>query len=157
MKKYIEIPKIKVSYVSDIDVNTSLNVATAEEAYEAFMSVWDISTIEYVEDFYMLHLNRTNYVLGISHISRGGIGGTVVDAKIVFGHALLTASSAIIFAHNHPSGSCSPSHPDIELTLKLKKAAEALDIKLLDHLIITKDRYYSMADKGDIDFFNKEK
>lgn len=150
MKNYKHIPHIEISYVSDVESIGRVSIRSSHDAYKAFMSAWNTSTIEYIENFYILHLNRGNYVLGISHISKGGVSGTVVDAKVIFGHALLTASCGIILAHNHPSGSCSPSTQDLELTKKLKEAGELLDIQVLDHIIITKDGYYSFADEGDI-------
>ncbi|MFT5383884.1 MAG: DNA repair protein RadC [Saprospiraceae bacterium] len=82
-------------------------------------------------------------------ISSGGMAGTVVDAKIIFRKALENGpASGIILAHNHPSGNLKPSQADIDITKKLKKAGETLDINVLDHLIIAGQSYYSFADDG---------
>ncbi len=81
-------------------------------------------------------------------ISQGGYSGTVVDPKLVFAIALTTKASAIIAAHNHPSGNLTPSNADLTLTKKLRAAGEVLDLPILDHLIITTEGYYSFADEG---------
>ena len=93
-------------------------------------------------------LNRANKVLGIYPVSKGGVSGTLVDPKLIFSVALKCNASSIILAHNHPSGNLFPSENDKELTQKLKSAGNFLDIKVLDHLIITPEGYFSFADEG---------
>jgi len=93
-------------------------------------------------------LNRNNQVIGIYPLSRGGMAGTVVDAKLVFSVALKCNASSIIIAHNHPSGNLNPSEADKVITKKLKKAGSYLDIVLLDHLVITNDGFFSFTDNG---------
>jgi DNA repair protein RadC len=95
-----------------------------------------------------LLLNRGNQVLGVYSMSKGGVSGTIVDAKLVFSVALKCNASSIIIAHNHPSGSLTPSEADKRLTQKLKKASQYLDIVLLDHIIVTKEDFYSFSDNG---------
>ena len=102
------------------------------------------------EEFKVLLLNRNNAVLSMETISIGGISGTVVDPKIVFKKALENNSSSIILSHNHPSGNLSPSQADIDITAKLVRAGNNLDIKVLDHIIIAEDKYYSFSDNGRI-------
>lgn len=115
-------------------------------------SVWDILRRHLVdlnhEEFWILLLSRNNKVLAKELISKGGLSGTVADPKIIFGIALQHQASAIILAHNHPSGNLKPSHEDISLTQKLSQAGKILDIKVLDHLIFTDDGFYSFADEG---------
>ena len=100
------------------------------------------------EEFYVLYLNRKNDVLAHKNISTGGVGGTVVDIKIVLKHGIDLLATAMIAVHNHPSGNISPSQQDIELTKKLKDAGKLLDITLVDHVILGEKRYYSFADEG---------
>lgn len=100
------------------------------------------------EEFWVLYLNNANKVLQKKQISIGGKTGTMVDARIVFKAALEFGATAIILAHNHPSGSLRPSQSDKSLTQKLKLAGDTLDIKLLDHLIITEKSYFSFTDEG---------
>ncbi|MBL4585589.1 MAG: JAB domain-containing protein, partial [Flavobacteriales bacterium] len=85
---------------------------------------------------------------GKENISKGGVSGTVVDPKVVFKLAVQYPASGIVLAHNHPSGNLKPSQADIELTKKLKQAGKALDIPVLDHLIIGEGEYFSFADEG---------
>jgi len=96
-------------------------------------------------------LNRAYKVLGIVPISRGGIGGTVVDLKLIFGTAFKAGASNIILAHNHPSGNLLPSNQDLALTKKIVAAGNIVDIKIIEHLIITNEGYYSFSDEGLLD------
>jgi DNA repair protein RadC len=119
-------------------------------AYEYIRKMFDDDTIEYNESCVAVYLNQANETIAWTIISQGGIAGTIVDPKIVMIKALLSGASAIVLAHNHPSGKLKPSPEDIKLTQKLLQASKFLDIRLLDHLIITKDSYYSLADNGDM-------
>lgn len=100
------------------------------------------------EVFCVFYLNQSNKILRYEIISSGGLTGTVADIRIMLKNALLQNANKLIIAHNHPSGNLQPSHADKELTRKLKEAAEYMDIKLLDHLIIAGINYLSMADEG---------
>jgi len=107
-----------------------------------------MDTIEYFEEFKILLLNRANFVLGIYTVSKGGIAGTIVDSKVIFGVALKAAASGLIVAHNHPSGNLKPSSNDIEITKSLVAAGKILDVKVLDHIIVANTGYFSFADEG---------
>ena len=100
------------------------------------------------EEFWIVYLDNSNKILQSLQLSKGGITGTLVDVRIVFKKALLLGAVAIILAHNHPSGTLQPSNADINLTQKLKIAGEQLDVKVLDHVIITEKAYFSFADEG---------
>jgi len=100
------------------------------------------------EEFWIVYVNNSNKVLQTSQLSRGGITGTLVDVRLVFKNALQIGAVAIILAHNHPSGTLKPSQADITITKKLIAAGESLDIKVLDHLIITEKAYFSFADEN---------
>jgi len=100
------------------------------------------------EEFWVLFLNNANKVIAKSQISKGGLTATIVDVRLVFKRALEIASVGIIVCHNHPSGKLQPSNADKQLTQKIKEAGITLDIKLLDHLIITEKAYFSFADEG---------
>ena len=99
------------------------------------------------EEFWIVYLNNSNKVLQTSQLSKGGITGTVVDIRLAFKNAIQLGAVAVILAHNHPSGTLKPSQADIQLTKKLKTAGESLDIKVLDHLIVTEKAYFSFADE----------
>jgi DNA repair protein RadC len=100
------------------------------------------------EEFYILHLNRANHLVGQSQISKGGIAGTVVDLRLVFKSAIERLSTSIVLCHNHPSGNLQPSEQDIKLTKKMVDAGKIMDIFVADHLIVTDRGYYSFADQG---------
>lgn len=99
------------------------------------------------EEFWVVYLNNSNKILHKEQLSKGGITGTLVDIRLVLKRALEIGAIGLILAHNHPSGTLRPSKMDKELTNKLKRAAEALDIVVLDHLIITEKAYFSFADE----------
>ncbi len=100
------------------------------------------------EVFAVLFLNRSNKINHFQVISEGGITGTVADPRIILKKALEEDAVSIILCHNHPSGSLKPSKADEELTYKIREAARYFDIKVLDHLIVSDDGYYSFADEG---------
>ena len=100
------------------------------------------------EEFWIVYLNNSNKVIQTSQLSKGGITGTLVDIRLALKIALQVGATSIILSHNHPSGILQPSEADKQLTKKLKIASESLDIKVLDHLIITEKTYFSFADQG---------
>lgn len=100
------------------------------------------------EEFYIIYLNNSNKVIDYLPLSKGGITGTLVDVRLAFKQALELGATAIILTHNHPSGNLNPSSADKQLTQKLKTGGESLDIKILDHVIITEKSYFSFADEG---------
>jgi DNA repair protein RadC len=142
----MEISEIQVSY-SNLNSKRQ-KIKDSQTSYNVFINYWSKSTIELQEEFKVLLLNRNNEVLGIYPLSKGGVSGTFVDVKLVFSVALKCNASSIIVAHNHPSGNLKPSEADKNLTEKLRVAGNYLDIKLLDHIIVTKNDYYSFADNG---------
>lgn len=100
------------------------------------------------EEFWVLFLDRRNAVIKKSNISKGGVSGTVADAKIIFKEAMQLLASAVILCHNHPSGNLKPSDADIQLTKKMKEIGYLVDVPVLDHLIITDKSYFSFGDEG---------
>lgn len=100
------------------------------------------------EEFWIVYLNNSNKVIHKCQLSKGGITGTVVDVRLVFKTAIEYHATGIILCHNHPSGTLIASEADKQITRKLKLAGESLDIKILDHLIITEHHYFSFSDEG---------
>lgn len=136
------ISEIELKY-SSTNKGNRVKITCPEDAYKAFISNWNKDTVELYEEFKIMLLNRANEVLGIYTLSRGGITGTVVDIRLLFAVVLKSAASAIILAHNHPSGNLKPSDADKMLHEKIKKVSKYLDIQVLDNLIITKTCYQS--------------
>ncbi|WP_339894181.1 DNA repair protein RadC [uncultured Algibacter sp.] len=100
------------------------------------------------EEFWIIYVNNSNKVIQKNQLSKGGITGTLVDVRLVLKNALEVGATGLILAHNHPSGTLKPSEADKQITQKLKGAAKSLDIKVLDHLIITEKAYFSFADES---------
>jgi len=141
-----EVAEIKVSYSTSF--TPKIKITTVNKAFEVLLSLWDFGTIELQEEFKVLLLNRANEVLGIYPLSKGGITGTVVDSRLIFAVALKCNATGILLCHNHPSGNLKPSDADITLTRSIKKCADFLDITLIDHLIITRNGYFSFSNEG---------
>ena len=100
------------------------------------------------EEFWIIYLNNSNKIIEQFQISKGGITGTLVDVRITLKKALEVGAVSLILVHNHPSGNLKASEADKQLTSKLRTAAESLDIKVLDHIIVTEKSYLSFADEG---------
>jgi len=105
-------------------------------------------SLNHCEYFYIMCMNNDNRILGCSQISKGGMTGTVIDVRIILQTALKSNATCIILSHNHPSGNLIPSSHDKDMTRKIKEAGTQLDIKVLDHIILTPDSYFSFADEG---------
>ena len=100
------------------------------------------------EEFWIIYMNNSNKIIQKTQQSKGGITGTLVDVRLVLKTALEVGATSLILVHNHPSGTLKPSQADQQLTQKLKIASESLDIKVLDHVIITEKAYFSFADEN---------
>ena len=147
-QKTFKVAEVEISYKPDYKVSERPQISKSNDAYDILIQQWNADRIELLEEFKILLVNRRNRVLGMVDISQGGLSGTVADPKVIFAAALKSCASGIVLAHNHPSGELDPSREDIALTNKIKAGAELLDLKVLDHLIISKDNYYSFADEG---------
>lgn len=127
------------------EVRHKRKVSSSRDAYLEVASV--LSDLPH-EEFWVLLLNRANMIIEKKNVSKGGVSGTIADAKLIFKPALEKLACSIILCHNHPSGNLQPSDADIKLTNKLIAAGKNLDIPILDHLIIGENSYYSFADEG---------
>jgi DNA repair protein RadC len=142
------VTEVMLTYRSKIRPSDRKRISCSRDAYDSFKENWNDDTLEYFEEFKILLMNRSNAVLGLMSVSKGGISGTVTDVRIIMQGALKSNASGIIVCHNHPSGNLNPSESDTKITQKIKEAGNIMDIQLLDHLIITADEYYSFADSG---------
>lgn len=144
----MKLPELKFKVERKDGDGSTYQVKNSNNAHDFFRTIFDADTILWTEESAMIILNRANEVIGYSKISSGGTASTIVDAKVIFTKALLAGGHSIILSHNHPSGNLSASNEDITLTKQLVKAGNILDIKVLDHLILTDKGYISMADQG---------
>ncbi|UNZ00390.1 DNA repair protein RadC [Zhouia spongiae] len=120
-------------------------ITSSSSVFELMQPV--IGELEH-EEFWILYLNNSNKIIYKLQLSKGGITGTLVDVRLALKHALELGATSLILVHNHPSGTLRPSEADKQLTDKLSTAANSLDIKVLDHLIVTEKMYFSFADEG---------
>jgi len=127
----------------------NVKISSSDTAYRILKNIWP-DDLNLSESFYCLHLNNANKVVNVHLVSKGGITGTPADQRLIFGTALKAAATAIILAHNHPSGTLRPSVSDDRITQKFKEIGELMLIKVVDHIIITEDGYFSYADEGEL-------
>jgi DNA repair protein RadC len=150
LSKSNSIPEIELLYTPPVDILTSPRILDSESAYWQFIDTWNKAKLEFIEQFKVLVLNRAHRVLGICTLSTGGLSSTIIDIRLLFAVALKSNASAIIVAHNHPSGELTPSKNDIIITKRIYDAGKILDIEVLDHLIINKQSFYSFKNEGAI-------
>lgn len=139
--------------ISEITINYSLpqeyidlnQIESANDAFTQFLSFWP-DDIEFRERVYTLFLNNTNKILGYTLNGIGTSNACLIDVKHILQTALKANANALIIAHNHPTKTLMPSDADNKITKRMKEACEILDIRFLDHLIISKDGFYSYSD-----------
>ena len=145
----MDISEVQLIYRKQLKSSQLKQITSSREVCKFLRdSVYDANTLELRESFKILFTNQANRVLGVMHLSEGGISETCVDVRLILQAAILSNSSGIIVSHNHPSGNLFPSTADESFTRKLKEAVRYFDIRLLDHIILTEESYYSFADEG---------
>lgn len=119
-------------------------IRTPQDASQFFKEVWD--GIDLYESFYCLFIDNSGTTIGWYKASQGGLTGTVVDVRLIAKKAIDCLATAVILCHNHPSGNDKPSDTDIATTEKVRSGLQLLDIKTVDHIIITSESYYSFSE-----------
>ena len=151
MEGMYKVCDVKLTYNTKVKSSERAVIKDSNSAYSLLMNhIYDSETIQYREYMKLILLNNAKRVLGIVHISEGGLDSTSADIRIIMQAAILGNASAMILSHNHPSGNKQPSNQDDSLTDRVKKAAKLFDIQLLDHIIVTDSGYYSYLDGGRI-------
>jgi DNA repair protein RadC len=145
---YMMVSEIEIVYKSKVKASQRPILKTAKESYELLLRFWNDDKLDLVEEFKVLLLNQSGRVLALVHLSSGGITSTIADQRLIFGISLKAAATSIIVAHSHPSGSIRPSKADELFTQQLVQAGEILNIKVADHIIVTREHYYSFAEEG---------
>jgi DNA repair protein RadC len=149
MKIYKEItPELKLKRSNG--TIAKVKIKNSQDSANFFRGIFDEETLEICESFMIVFLNNSNNTIGWFKASQGGITGTVVDIRLIFGKAFECYATGMILAHNHPSGGLTPSNADLNFTKKIKQAGDLLEIAVLDHIILTANSFYSMRDNGDI-------
>ena len=144
--------KIKLTYETFIPIKDRYKISESKEVYKHIYKIYDKSTIELKESFYLTLFNRANLFNGFVEISTGSSVGTCVDVKHIITSVCESNSSACIISHNHPSGNLTPSKSDRIITTKIKEALKFVEVQLLDHIIVSPEpsEYYSFADSGEL-------
>ena len=124
-----------------------VKIISSNDAFKVIKQFY-FDDIDIFESFFILCLNRNNQTIAYAKISQGGVAGTVVDIKLIAKYAIDCLASAVILAHNHPSGNLKPSNEDLAITKRIKEGLKILDISVLDHIILTSDGYLSFGDEG---------
>lgn len=128
---------------NEIKTASATRISDSSSAYQLLK--FHLSGLQH-EEFWIVYLNNAHVVLSTEQLSKGGITGTLVDIRLILKRALELGAVALILAHNHPSGNKKPSPADKKLTRKLTEATRLMDFKVLDHLILTYNDYFSFAD-----------
>jgi DNA repair protein RadC len=143
-----KVAEVELVYKTKVKASERPLIKTSNDCYETLLKVWDENKMEMQEEFKVLLINQASRVTGVYEASAGGITGTVADPRLILATAIKGLAVSIVLAHNHPSGNLKPSLADEQLTAKIKTAASFHDIRVLDHIIVTTDAYYSFADEG---------
>lgn len=147
LRKLKRAPKARLVYNRRIKPEDLPQIGSSRDAESVFRKIFK-SEMDVREMMVVLYLNRQNSVVAYYVVSRGGIHATLVDIRLILAGAVSCLCSSIILCHNHPSGTLKPSQADLDMTKKVITACSSMEIKLLDHLIITSESYMSFADNG---------
>ena len=146
----LKVTEVNLVYRNKAKASERPRVMSSKEAFNVLMKSWDQDKIELQEQFRVLLLDRKSSCLAVSTVASGGISSCIVDLKLVFATAIKACASYIVLSHNHPSGNKTPSAEDKSLTRKFVEAGKILDVHVLDHIIVTKEGYTSLADEGEL-------
>lgn len=144
----MDIPEIKIRYNRSANKKFFGKISSSKDVSDFLRRIYQRGQVQLQEQFIVIYLNQSNTIVGYYKHTVGGINSTIADVRLVLSVGLKCAAVSIILAHNHPSGNTNPSNADLDLTRKIKEAASVMDIGVLDHLILTRDSYYSFADEG---------
>lgn len=150
------LPEFTIGFKTKVKSSTLVVIKDSRDIAELCRQTIDEDIMDWRETFVVIALTRANRVCGIEtkralgffRASMGGITGTVADPRLILQFALMANACSLILCHNHPSGNLRPSNADEKLTAKIKAAAENFDIKILDHVIVSSEGYFSFADEG---------
>ena len=140
--------EIRAVYKSRTKARERKQIRHPKDVENYLRAVWNRGTLELTEDFLIVCLNGNHQAIGWVKVSSGGFNSAMVDPRIVFAVALQTAATAIILAHNHPSGNTEPSEEDKAMTRRLVEAGRLLHLMVIDHVILTKESAFSFAENG---------
>ena len=144
----LQVCEVRLTYKSHIKASQRYVITSSEDAYKLLRGQYDDDTLEYKEYFKVVLLSTASKVLGIVTISEGGVIGTVVDVKQILQAAILANATGILLSHNHPTRNAKPSEEDRRMTRKIEEAAKIMQIRVMDHIIVCDESYFSFKDEG---------
>ena len=142
-----QVSEVEITYKNKIKASDRIKITSSIHAVNVLEPFFE-NYIDYKEVSFAIFLNKANHVLAVSKISEGGLCSTIIDQKILFQYALKVNAQSIIISHNHPSGNKTPSEADKKITTQMIHAGNILEIKILDHVILTSEGYTSFAEEG---------
>jgi DNA repair protein RadC len=145
---WCKVAEVELIYKTTVKASQRPQIRSSQDSFSLLKEIWDENKINMLEEFKVLLLNRGNKVIGVYKASSGGITATIADSRLILATAIKSLATSIILSHNHPSGNLKPSAADQDLTSKIKSACQYHDIKVLDHVIVSSEGYYSFADEG---------
>lgn len=141
--------EFSIEYKYESDLKDRPHIKSAKDAYEVVKLVFDAKKIGLQEQAVVLFLNNANTVIGCCNLSSGSLTSAIIDMRYILASALKLMATSVIISHNHPSGKMKASEQDIQLTKKLNRALDQIDVKLLDHIIVSPfNEYLSLKDEG---------
>jgi DNA repair protein RadC len=142
--------EVRVSYCRDSHFQDIGSIQNPSHVFSKLTNILDMQfgSIENREVAFAIFLNRANRIIGWSVLATGDLVGVIMSTYDIAKQCLLTNASGVIIAHNHPSGNLTPSEPDKKITKEVKEGLKTLSINLVDHLIITREGYYSFSEEG---------
>jgi DNA repair protein RadC len=149
-KEMMQVLEVPPMYKPRIKASERPKVTGSYDTMEIIRCCYEAEDLCHHEEFKILMFNRSNRLLGVQHLSKGGITGTVTDIRLGLRAALIACATSLVLVHNHPSGNLQPSEADISITKKFKEAASLMDILVMDHIIVDDcaERFFSMADES---------
>ena len=145
VKKLPKSPQIKIVFSRKQKAKERVKITDSDGVVKEIRKLWS-DQMEVREEFIVVHLDRGNRILGYHQLGSGGIVGVVADVRLLLATAIKSLATAIILVHNHPSGNLVPSTADIRLTKNVQEVARVHKIDVLDHIIITREDYFSFTD-----------
>jgi len=144
-----QVAEVELVWKSKVKAADRPKITGSSDAILIFRQLFSEDWIDHHEEFKVMILNRSNKVLGVLNLSKGGITGTVADIRLVLQFAIKGNATSVVICHNHPSGNLQPSEADISITKRVSEALKIFDMNLLDSIILASDdKYYSFADES---------
>lgn len=143
----LDVAEVSIVYKNNVPAKKKIQIKSSVDIHKLMKPILQ-DVVSHHEEFWIVLLDQSNHVMGISEIAKGGITETTTDIRIIYQTALKANSVKLCLVHNHPSGCLTPSPQDLHLTKRIVEAGRLMSIMVIDHIIITENSYFSFADEG---------